>query len=82
MLALLRERFGLESFLPGQREAIEALLEHRRELVTEAVRSGERVVRALEVLEQRGLGVLEASDVLHLCERLLTGSSRCSTGVS
>jgi superfamily II DNA helicase RecQ len=32
MLALLRERFGFDAFLPGQREAIEALLEHRRAL--------------------------------------------------
>jgi ATP-dependent DNA helicase RecQ len=55
MLALLRERFGFDSFLPGQREVIEALLQHRRALAVFPTGAGKSLCYQLPALAFEGI---------------------------
>jgi ATP-dependent DNA helicase RecQ len=55
MLALLRERFGFDAFLPGQREVIEALLEHRRALAVFPTGAGKSICYQLPALAFEGI---------------------------
>ncbi len=55
MLALLRERFGFDGFLPGQREVIAALLEHRRALAVFPTGAGKSICYQLPALAFEGV---------------------------
>jgi len=55
MLALLRERFGFESFLPGQREVIDVLLEHGRALAVFPTGAGKALCYQLPALALEGV---------------------------
>ncbi len=55
MLGLLRERFGFESFLPGQREVIAALLEHGRALAVFPTGAGKSLCYQLPALALEGV---------------------------
>jgi ATP-dependent DNA helicase RecQ len=55
MLALLRESFGFESFLPGQSEVIGALLEHRRALAVFPTGAGKSLCYQLPALALEGV---------------------------
>jgi len=55
MRALLRERFGFDTFLPGQREAIGALLEHGRALAVFPTGAGKSLCYQLPALAFEGI---------------------------
>ena len=55
LLELLRERFGFEGFLPGQREVIEALLQHRRALAVFPTGAGKSLCYQLPALALEGI---------------------------
>jgi ATP-dependent DNA helicase RecQ len=54
----LRERFGFASFRPGQREAIEALLEHRRLLCIQPTGHGKSLLYQLPATLLEGMTVV------------------------
>jgi ATP-dependent DNA helicase RecQ len=56
--ATLRDRFGLSDFRPGQREAIEAVLEGRDGLVIMPTGSGKSLIYQLSALLLPGLTVV------------------------
>lgn len=53
--SILRERFGLADFRPGQREAIEALLEHRRLLCIQPTGHGKSLLYQLPSVALPGI---------------------------
>src|SRR5262245_28242690 len=55
MLALLRERFGFDAFLPGQGEVIGALLEQRRALAVFPTGAGKSLCYQLPALAFEGI---------------------------
>jgi ATP-dependent DNA helicase RecQ len=55
MLPLLRKRFGFESFLPGQREVIEVLLEYGRALAVFPTGAGKSLCYQLPALAFEGV---------------------------
>src|SRR5690349_8737168 len=55
---LLRQRFGLSSFRPGQREAIGALLEHRAALTVFPTGGGKSLCYQLPALLFEGVTVV------------------------
>ena len=76
LAGILRERFGFERFRPGQREAIEALLEHRRLLVIQPTGYGKSLLYQLPATMIDGMTVvvspllaLMRDQILHLTER-------------
>jgi ATP-dependent DNA helicase RecQ len=58
LVSTLRSRFGLESFRPGQKEAIEAVLEGRDALVIMPTGSGKSLIYQLPALLLPGLTVV------------------------
>ena len=83
---ILRERFGMEAFRPGQREAIEALLAHRRALCIQPTGYGKSLLYQLPSLLADGptlvvspLLALARDQIRHLNERFSIPAAAVNT---
>ena len=83
---ILRERFGMEAFRPGQREAIEGLLSHRRLLCIQPTGYGKSLLYQLPSLLTDGITLvispllaLARDQIRHLNERFSIPAAAVNT---